>query len=188
MRMTKMEVDKMNINYTKLTDHISQQFLYKIERSIEKFYQLSLIPGFPVFSHQGLAVLGSELYDPPLIICLTIPLPVTISEATLLHNEWKEFESKSINVNQKLMSFSDLMTQFIDILIKQMHEQEINMSHIRKLSGLWIAYNEKNNLSLIQQVEKNKSNKVNAYFSLINQENKCCLFRHELGRRMDCMV
>jgi hypothetical protein len=170
---------------TRLANLVSQKLLFELKQAINNFHESSVTSGFPLVPEHGLAILGSELYSPPLVMCITIPAPLIIDEARCMYNSWTDLESTMLQLPNISVSAADIRNQFIKDTIVELHEHGVNPAYISRLGEFWVAHLKNNGLSFDEQVKRNKKHEVTGHFSLITNSNKCCLLTEEVGHRMN---
>jgi hypothetical protein len=171
--------------FTYLSEIISQEFLFELTRTVNKFHELGVVPGSPLVAAHGLAIIGSESYDPPFIACISIPVPLTTGEASQLHGEWMKLVSKARRLPNLSVTPADVRDQVIDMIINDSHKGEINPDRNMQLGAFWVSHLLEIGLSFDDQVKRNKQHIVTGHFSLVTNDNKCILLNEEVGHRMD---
>ena len=169
--------------YSKLSGLISQDFLFELKHTIDKFHESSVGSGFPLFPEHGLAILGAESYKPPLVMCISIPLPRTVAEARRMYNSWGELESKMLQLPSMNLSTADIRNKFVNDTIDELYRHGVNSAYIQRLGEYWVYHLKSNGISFDEQVKRNKKREVTGHFSLITKSNKCYLLSEEVGYR-----
>ena len=163
-------------------DLISQTFSDEINQTLKQLYNLSLPKGYPIFQGQGLAVVGSDLYKTPFVACISIPLPITVDEATEFYDGWMKFQDKALLIPS--CQPADLKAELIKHVVEEAYKKNINLDLNLKLSAFWTSQLKEAGVSFQEQVKKNKRNVVTGFFSLFNADKKCILFNYEIGSRI----
>ena len=171
--------------YTKSADHISQDFLNEIEHTIDGCHELCIPAGFPLPIEQGLTIVGSELYDPPFVACISIPMPRTVDEASQMYWRWMKLVSQALQLPDVSVTPVDVRNQLIDMIINDSYKCDINPDRITQLGAFLVSHLKGNGLSFDEQVKRNKQHIVTGHFFLITKDNRIHIFSDEVGHRMD---
>ena len=170
---------------TKLANYISQNFLNEIEHTINGCHELSIPAGFPISSEQDLTIVGSELFDPPFVACIGIPVPRTVDEASQMYWRWMKLVSQALQLPDVSVTPVDVRNQLIDMIINDSYKCDINPDRIAQLGTFWVSHLKDNGLSFDEQIKRNKRQVVIGRFFLLTNNNHIFIFSDEVGHRMD---
>lgn len=187
------------ITYPHHVDSVSQNLQSEINYALDDLCDVRVTTMLPLNPKQGLAILGSDLYDPPFAAVIVMPIPHTVAEAEHRVRVWEDCASLMIHRANRPMTRAELDAQFINTIIKDYLDQRIRLANpgvtcVRgdftnpmfrlQLEGFWVNHLIVSGYSLQKQIKQNKEPMVTGRYALIDDGGECHLHSEDVNYRL----